>query len=552
MTSFCNIYIAPDIAACICTHVNSLKHLGLLSCTNRALTKLLNVADQAWLCAGKTFCGEEHWGQYTELTNLYTARYLAMTAACPWISKPTEIPLNLVKSIYSLGGYCTIHGMQTSEDRLNLKVEIRNTYSPILKRGKHFVQISMSGDQFQHAFVMSSAADPVPEPTELEQRLLQEARGGTWRPHRMYSTEVRAVRLVHKNLMCVVCVDDKDREAYGIADLYFVSIPTQTVVHTVQIHGQVSHLHYCLSFDVGSVLICTDHQTQPLVQCFAPRPDLAVRQSPCLCPIFWEAFKGNMQPAFAKLPPPLAYKLLENEHTLAEFVIMGGSVEALRLLLDRLPLFVGPRSLTAAAKAGHLAMVKMLISMGADPKHDDGIILHHAIGLESPDIFEYLIGLGVESRTCCLLEHVTHLTSVQHVLKPLLNMTRYTCADLPLLIVWLQRGGDFSKHIRAIHSAAEEDMINERTDLDETPLMFAAASLIPANVEALLDCKADANARDTDGRSALQWLEASLRTPFRPAWFLDAFEDSYLENLPSPEEVTANAPRIRELVTRHM
>lgn len=553
MAVFCNRYMSPEIVADLCMHIGSLKHLALLARTCTQLKHLIYSMDACWLNAASLFCGKDYWitatnapGYFNEIGgHRFPARYAAMMAACPWMSKPVETHLQLIRSIYSMGGSCTIQGARQCNDHIVVKIEMQGHYSPVLRRGKRPAFIHLFGKSLQHAYMQSSSEEYRPqEASEREIELMASLHG--FRPEMHYTTRLRSVRLVHQNLMCAIYVDDADPEAYGTAVLYFVSIPTRRAVHTIELRGQVSHIHDSLIFRPGQMWLCTDHQVYPSIRHYGPRDDRALNGLPCVCDVFWSAFGGDIGPALT-LDVPDIYSLRENQLTLADATILGGNCAALARLIDRFPHFASLQALNLAVKTGSYMMTDLLLSKGVDPSADGSAVLHHAVGLGSPCIFDLLIQHGAQISICCLLEHITPRTPIG-VLMQMLKIDAVSCASLPLLILWLQRGGDYSKHIYALREFPHTDPFNDATDLHETPLMYAAGTLIPANVQALLDCKADVTRRDEEGKTAADWLEAAMK-PNRPGWFLDAYED-FTDIRPTAAEALANGPIIREMLKR--
>jgi truncated hemoglobin YjbI/ankyrin repeat protein len=178
-----------------------------------------------------------------------------------------------------------------------------------------------------------------------------------------------------------------------------------------------------------------------------------------------------------------------------DHAVAGGQVEALRLLLGqvRAPLRGGVRALRGAAERGDVAMAEMLLAHGADPAR---------------------IGVG---------RWVLHPE-----LAPLLASRG---ASIGSSGAWIgacctgnQGRKDDPDYVRALlrHGARADD---RRIDDDgpatgvralaATGLHYAAKAGFVRTVEVLLQHGADPRARDTQGRTPLDWLDKCAPSPAR-------------------------------------
>jgi Ankyrin repeats (many copies) len=177
--------------------------------------------------------------------------------------------------------------------------------------------------------------------------------------------------------------------------------------------------------------------------------------------------------------------------TPTDHAVAGGQAEALRLLLDhvRPPLRGGTRALRGAVERGDVPMVEMLLAHGADAT-TIGVgrwVLH-------PELAPLLASRGASAGS--------------------------SGAWIGACCTGNQGRKDDPDYVRALlrHGARASDRRAGAVGvgaLAATGLHYAAKAGFVQTVEVLLEHGADPRARDSQGRTPLDWLEASPPSPAR-------------------------------------
>ena len=183
--------------------------------------------------------------------------------------------------------------------------------------------------------------------------------------------------------------------------------------------------------------------------------------------------------------------------TPVEHAVAGGQADALRLILDRIanPLPGGVRALRGAAAQGSLAMIELLLAHGADATRI-GVgrwVLH-------PELAPLLAsrGAAIDSSGSWIGASCTG------------NQGR---KDDPAYVRALLRHGASANDRRA---GDPEGATGVRA-LNATALHYAARAGFLQTIEVLLEGGADPAARDSRGRTPLDWLEQAAPSVSRAA-----------------------------------
>jgi truncated hemoglobin YjbI len=219
--------------------------------------------------------------------------------------------------------------------------------------------------------------------------------------------------------------------------------------------------------------------------------------------VFTATFLGDLptlrrmlaaEPDLARAPDPAVDVL---DITPVDHAVAGGQVEALRLLLDRAPrpLQVGVRALRGAAARGDVAMVELLLAYGADPTR---------------------IGVG---RWVLHPELAPLLASRGAAIDSSGSWIGASCTGN-------QGRKDDPAYVRALlrHGARADDRRTSDTGnasgvgaLGATALHYAAKAGFLRTIEVLLEHGADPRARDSQGRTPLDWLDQAAPSVPRAA-----------------------------------
>ena len=220
--------------------------------------------------------------------------------------------------------------------------------------------------------------------------------------------------------------------------------------------------------------------------------------------IFTAAFLGDLaaltrmlaaDPGLAQAADPAVDVL---DITPVEHAVAGGQEGALRLILGHIahPLPGGVRALRGAAAQGSLAMAELLLAHGADATRI-GVgrwVLH-------PELAPLLAsrGAAIDSSGSWIGAACTgnqgRKDDPDYVRALLRHGARATD----------RRGGDYLKGATGVRA------------LDATALHYAAKAGFPRTIEVLLESGADPAARDSRGRTPLDWLEQAAPSVSRAA-----------------------------------
>lgn len=499
--------LAPDLCTAVLNHVTSLASLGRMCQICKAFRDALlsPSARDAWLQAGREFCGDEHWPPVDEsLPRHNDPRYVTMIRCFPWISNGSYCHVDVTRAIWALGGRCNVMGIDRLNDFTALKLLVKGMQPhPILQHMTQFVFVGVDPQHFVllHHFetVQTRCRDEFRTytPSDWERQMLSRLKQ-EWHDFPLVNQSIQAVRKVHRGLMCVF--SHKAAAPYDFVDVYFVSTHTLAVMFSIRQRTRVESVSHCFAFAPGEIWASFDDHR--LVY-FGPHKDWRrIDHAPPVRQAMWAAFKGDTATAIDRLlrnGVEIPALRAGEDIGLLDMAVESGSAEAVDHLLRRFPQCAAQSQtgLSRAIRMQRADIVERLLDSKADATSQ---ALCAAATHGPASVFRLLLDRGASACTECLLQSVTPDTPVDGVLDWILNQAPRV--EGPPLIHWLQGGGDLSRHILAAQSHLEVNLANER---GETPLMYAAATLVPANVQALLQCGADPSCRDAEGRSAAEW-----------------------------------------------
>jgi hemoglobin len=220
--------------------------------------------------------------------------------------------------------------------------------------------------------------------------------------------------------------------------------------------------------------------------------------------VFTVAFLGDLtslarmlaaDPGLAQATDP-AVDILDI--TPVEHAVAGGQADALRLILDRIanPLPGGVRALRGAAAQGSLAMTELLLAHGADARRI-GVgrwVLH-------PELAPLLAsrGAAIDSSGSWIGAACTGNQGRKDDPDYIRALLRHGARATD------RRGGDYLKGASGVRA------------LNATALHYAAKAGFLRTIEVLLESGADPAARDSRGRTPLDWLEQAAPSVSRAA-----------------------------------
>ena len=193
-------------------------------------------SEKLWTKAGEQFCGRAYWPQIDKtLPHWKNPRTGTMLRVCPWISEPRKFEVSIINSIGVFGGKCRVKAMDVNGAQCVFRVEIDGTDSAFFKNWTtqaylHCNAYNMSEQQQEHASRRTWPPFKAYRPSEEELLLVEELKQEKWRPDAMYPDRpIQFVRIVHEGLLCVIC---HNSSSANMADIYFVSTHTRSVLHT--------------------------------------------------------------------------------------------------------------------------------------------------------------------------------------------------------------------------------------------------------------------------------------------------------------------------------
>ena len=560
------VWTAPDLLEVVCRHVDTVLHLGMLSQVRRCFFEYLfsYVGGKHWLHAGRVLCGEAHWPEVNgNLPHSSDGRYIAMLRICPWLSEVQHFRIDAIRGYMALGaGACVVRGMSVVGDRCLMKT----TFYASGQNGAVFG--SVHSRAIVSTFARGDDGGVGPDcavlpldgvefnrfcHTARERELLYFLQAARWRPRALFKTTIMGVRVVHAALLCVVCCCTETARRANGAEIYFVSTRTLRVLHEIRVVQAPCFVVANMVFGAGEMWMA-DRDDHGTFSYYGPRADRRLRERRSedgLQSAFWAAYRGEVETALEILElrrvNPLRVRWAVGDF--CQYTIRGGCTSALLRLLDRFPGFVDYDSLKCAISCGSFEALRILLSKGADPSVCRSEILHHAVACPQTtvEIVELLLQSGASVADAEWWPGRRLLGSLaEGSLGVLQHLLRAGAVRAGVLHAWALRGQDMSILIRALGADP-----NEANPDGETPLMYAAASLFPNNVLALMDCGARRDARDLCGRSAVDWLEAAARDPVQD-WCVRAAHTEFRYGVFSqwPDALRArHVSAVRDLLT---
>jgi len=315
-------WTTADLIPYVCRHINDVHTLAALSTVNKALNHYLfsTTGGSHWIHAGKLVCGEGYWPQddLSLCLEQEDPRYLTKIRICPWISEPVEIDIDE-------------------------RVEIEHDRTP----------------------------------TENDKHILSRLNKTRWAPHsgKHYGMMEQIIKL-HDSVSIVTsgsssCYDQvfayfiASKDLRLLRDRYYITSITKPEYDEVW-HAANGNLYIIMQESEDSI---------STVMRFGIRKDKSITPSPPpmhrarTIQAFWSAFRGDLDEAFRQISSSLGSiidlsSLRCHDKTLAEHIVIGGSLDALKRLLQTEPLCAEDLStITRAMKSGRGDMVALIASM---------------------------------------------------------------------------------------------------------------------------------------------------------------------------------------------
>ena len=308
-----------DLIPYVCRHITDVHQPAALSTVSRAFNNYLfsTTGGKHWVRAGKLVCGEDYWPQDAESLHLEQTdpRYLTKIRICPWISVPIEV-------------------VGAERDL------IENT------------EIPESGDE----------------------GIVKRLNGTRWAPNigNHYGTIENIIKL-HDSVSIVTSAQDADEDAIFA---YFISSKTHRLLAD-RFHIMKPGYSESWSVTNGNLYMRFQESNDGAEQMlrFGLRPDKSIRlpnQKAAIIQAFWSAFRGDMVGALRQLTEGGIEHLASikcHDQSLAQHVINGGSLKALKTLLEAHPCCSVNERTVVYALRNHREDMAELILLNTVPHH---------------------------------------------------------------------------------------------------------------------------------------------------------------------------------------
>ena len=294
-----------DLIPHVCHHITDVHHLATLSTVNKAINNYLfsTTGGKHWIRAGELVCGEDYWRENASHLAETDPRYVTKINICPWISQPMAVTSE--EELERIRWYT--RSDKPTVDRLN-----NTRWTPL--RGENYGSINAITKVHDGALIVQS--------------------------------------FFHN---CNYFVSSKDfrllRDVFHLAEQQDCTDPWAVSRGKLYMRDR--------DFNVFRLGIRQDKAIAPF-----PCPE----HSAMVVQAFWAAFRGEIQESLHKIASSLGSDvdlstLRCHNQTLAEHIIMGGSLNALKVLLQSDSRCVNPKTMISAVFNNREDMAMLVASM---------------------------------------------------------------------------------------------------------------------------------------------------------------------------------------------
>lgn len=314
------VWANADLIPHVCNHITDVHCLAALSTVNKAINSYLFsvTGGKHWISAGRLVCGEDYWGAST--LEQSDPRYLTKIRICPWISVPEEVDND--EQRFELGAIRTDLGQREKQliNRLN-----RQKWAP--SHGVNYGPIQTILKVHDGVFIATTH-------NILEDRMFA------------YFVSSKDLRLLRDRFDLTTTKPGKF-ETWSLSKSNVLHLSLTPYDQNPRLPAKV------LRFGIRQ----QDKALAPMPEHKAP-----------ITQAFWSAFRGEIHDALEKLNSADLASLTCHSQTLAEHVIMGGSLNALRTLLEAEPRFLNYNSTIMSAIYASRDDMAMLIASKLSPE----------------------------------------------------------------------------------------------------------------------------------------------------------------------------------------
>lgn len=215
-----------DTMLSVVHHIDSVRHLGLFSCTSKSTHAFITANWRIWERVGQKLCGD--WQPLGDRD-----QHCIRSRICPWMTEPRQIEVGLLSSIYTFGGQYRFKSIRVTDDDV---CEITAAFWPSGFFAPGPVEQIVARTDAYGKTQRFDSVERIPDhwhmrmPSEAEITLLDDLKRTQWRPSALYRSSLISVRIVHDGLFCAFAPEDDGHHKNMV--MYFVSAKTRLVLHT--------------------------------------------------------------------------------------------------------------------------------------------------------------------------------------------------------------------------------------------------------------------------------------------------------------------------------